>query len=147
MKRSANRMVVDARPGAGGVLGTEIAAHSPADGYTLFMGNNSTHGSNPALYTKLPYDAIKDFVPIIFVAATPYVLSVHPSLPVTTLKQFIAFAKSKPGQINYASAGNGSTHHFCGELLKSTGRHRYRARSVQGLDAGARRADGRRSDR
>ncbi len=112
-------MVIDARPGAGGVLGTEIAARSPADGYTLFMGNNSTHGSNPALYSKLPYDAIKDFTPIIFVAATPYVLNVHPSLPVTTLKELIAFAKARPGQINYASAGNGSTHHFCGELLKS----------------------------
>ena len=112
-------IVVDARPGAGGVLGTDIAAHSPADGYTLFMGNNSTHGSNPALYAKLPYDAIKDFVPIIYVAATPYVLSVHPSMPVKTLKELIVFAKSKPGEINYASAGNGSTHHFCGELLKS----------------------------
>ncbi len=112
-------MVVDARPGAGGVLGTEIAAHSPADGYTLFMGNNSTHGSNPALYAKLPYDAVKDFSPVIFVAATPYVLNVHPSLPVTTLKELIAFAKARPGQLNYASAGNGSTHHFCGELLKS----------------------------
>jgi tripartite-type tricarboxylate transporter receptor subunit TctC len=112
-------LIVDARPGAGGVLGTEIAAHSPADGYTLFMGNNSTHGSNPALYSKLPYDAVKDFVPIIFVAATPYVLNVHPSLPVTTLKELIAFAKTRRGQINYASAGNGSTHHFCGELLKS----------------------------
>jgi tripartite-type tricarboxylate transporter receptor subunit TctC len=112
-------MIVDARPGAGGVLGTEIAAHSAPDGYTLFMGNNSTHGSNPALYSKLPYDAIKDFTPIIFVAATPYVLNVHPSLPVTTLKELIAFAKARPGQLNYASAGNGSTHHFCGELLKS----------------------------
>ena len=112
-------MVVDARPGAGGVLGTEIAAHSPPDGYTLFMGNNSTHGSNPALYAKLPYDAVKDFSPVIFVAATPYVLNVHPSLPVTTLKELIAFAKARPGQLNYASAGNGSTHHFCGELLKS----------------------------
>ncbi|MDB5810832.1 MAG: LacI family transcriptional regulator [Betaproteobacteria bacterium] len=112
-------IVVDARPGAGGVLGTEIAAKSAADGYTLFMGNNSTHGSNPALYAKLPYDAIKDFTPIIFIAATPYVLSVHPSVPVKTLKEFIAFAKTHPGQINYASAGNGSTHHFCGELLKS----------------------------
>ena len=112
-------IVVDARPGAGGVLGTDIAAHSPADGYTLFMGNNSTHGSNPALYSKLPYDAIRDFVPIIYVAATPYVLSVHPSMPVKTLKELIAFAKTRPGEINYASAGNGSTHHFSGELLKS----------------------------
>jgi tripartite-type tricarboxylate transporter receptor subunit TctC len=112
-------IVVDARPGAGGVLGTDIAAHSPADGYTLFMGNNSTHGSNPALYSKLPYDAIKDFVPIIYVAATPYVLSVHPSMPVKNLKELITFAKARPGQINYASAGNGSTHHFSGELLKA----------------------------
>ena len=112
-------IVVDARPGAGGVLGTNIAAHSPADGYTLFMGNNSTHGSNPALYSKLPYDAIKDFTPIIYVAATPYVLSVHPSMPVKSLKELIAFAKARPGQINYASAGNGSTHHFSGELLKA----------------------------
>jgi tripartite-type tricarboxylate transporter receptor subunit TctC len=112
-------IVVDARPGAGGVLGTEIAAKSAADGYTLFMGNNSTHGSNPALYAKLPYDAIKDFTPIIFVAATPYVMNVHPSMPVKTVKEFIAFAKTHAGQINYASAGNGSTHQFCGELLKS----------------------------
>jgi tripartite-type tricarboxylate transporter receptor subunit TctC len=112
-------IVVDARPGAGGVLGTDIAAHSPADGYTLFMGNNSTHGSNPALYSKLPYDAIRDFVPIIYVAATPYVLSVHPSMPVKTLKELITFAKARPGEINYASAGNGSTHHFSGELLKA----------------------------
>src|SRR6478609_7481485 len=113
------QLVIDARPGAGGTLGTELAARAPADGYTLFMANNSTHGSNPALYAKLSYDAVKDFAPIIFVAATPYVLSVHPSLPVTTVKQLIALAKSKPGQLNYASAGNGSTHHLSGELLKT----------------------------
>jgi len=112
-------IVVDARPGAGGTLGTEIAAKAPPDGYNLFMANNSTHGSNPALYQKLPYDAIRDFAPIIFVAATPYVLSVHPSLPVTTVKQLIALAKSRPGQINYGSAGNGSTHHLSGELMKT----------------------------
>lgn len=112
-------LVIDARPGAGGTLGTEMAAHSAPDGYTLFMANNSTHGSNPALYRKLPYDAVRDFAPIVFVAATPYVLSVHPSLPVTTVKQLIALAKVKPGQLNYASAGNGSTHHLSGELLKT----------------------------
>jgi tripartite-type tricarboxylate transporter receptor subunit TctC len=100
-------------------LGTDVAAKAPADGYNLMMANNSTHGSNPALYAKLPYDAVKDFAPIVFAAATPYVLSIHPSLPVTTVKQLIALAKSKPGELNYASAGNGSTHHFCGELLKS----------------------------
>jgi len=112
-------LVVDARPGAGGTLGTDIAAKAPPDGYNLFMANNSTHGSNPALYAKLPYDAVRDFAPIIFAAATPYVLSVHPSMPVTTAKQLIALAKARPGQINYASAGNGSTHHLSGELMKS----------------------------
>lgn len=111
--------IIDARPGAGGTLGTDIAAKSPPDGYTLMMANNSTHGSNPALYAKLPYDAVKDFAPIIFAAATPYVLSVHPSLPVTTVKQLVALAKSRPGQLNYASAGNGSTHQLAGELLKT----------------------------
>ncbi len=112
-------MVIVARPGAGGTLGTDLAARAAPDGYTLFMANNSTHGSNPALYSKLPYDAVRDFATIIFVAATPYVLSVHPSLPVTTVKQLIALAKAKPGQINYASAGNGSTHHLSGELFKT----------------------------
>jgi tripartite-type tricarboxylate transporter receptor subunit TctC len=112
-------LVIDARPGAGGTLGTEVAAKSPPDGYTLFMANNSTHGSNPATYAKLPYDAVNDFAPITFAASVPYALVVHPSLPVTTVKELIALAKSKPGQLNYASAGNGSTHQFCGELLKS----------------------------
>jgi tripartite-type tricarboxylate transporter receptor subunit TctC len=112
-------IVIDARPGAGGVLGTEVAARSAPDGYTLFMGNNSTHGSNPAVYAKLPYDAVKDFAPASFVASVPYVLVVDPKLPVKTVSEFIALAKSNPGKLNYASAGNGSTHHFCGELLKS----------------------------
>jgi tripartite-type tricarboxylate transporter receptor subunit TctC len=113
------QLVIDARPGAGGTLGTELAARAPADGYTLFMANNSTHGSNPALYAKLSYDAVKDFAPIILVVATPYVLSVHPSLPAKSVKELIALAKARPGQINYASAGNGSTHHLSGELLKT----------------------------
>jgi tripartite-type tricarboxylate transporter receptor subunit TctC len=112
-------IVIDARPGAGGVLGTEVAARAAPDGYTLFMANNSTHGSNPAVYAKLPYDAVKDFAPISFVASVPYVMVVDPNLPVKTVQEFIALAKSKPGKMNYASAGNGSTHHFCGELLKS----------------------------
>ena len=112
-------IVIEARPGAGGAVGTEAAARSAPDGYTLFMANNSTHGSNPALYPKLPYDAINDFAPITLVATVPYVLVVDPSLPVSSVDQLIALAKSKPGRMNYASAGNGSTHHFCGELLKS----------------------------
>jgi tripartite-type tricarboxylate transporter receptor subunit TctC len=113
-------IVVEARPGAGGALGTEAAARSAPDGYTLFMGNNSTHGSNPALYPKLPYDAVNDFAPISFVASVPYVLVVEPALPATSVQELIALAKSRPGKMNYASAGNGSTHQFCGELLKSS---------------------------
>jgi tripartite-type tricarboxylate transporter receptor subunit TctC len=112
-------VVIEARPGAGGMLGTEAAARSAADGYTLFMANNSTHGSNPALYAKLPYDAVNDFAPITLVASVPYVLVVDPSLPVNNVDQLIKLAKSAPGKMNFASAGNGSTHQFCGELLKS----------------------------
>jgi tripartite-type tricarboxylate transporter receptor subunit TctC len=112
-------VVIEARPGAGGAVGTEAAARSAPDGYTLFMANNSTHGSNPALYAKLPYDAVNDFAPITLVAAVPYVLVVDPALPVQSVQDLIALAKSKPGKMNYASAGNGSTHQFCGELLKS----------------------------
>ena len=112
-------VISDPRPGAGGAIGAELAARAAPDGYTLLMGTNSTHSANPALYAKLPYDPIKDFAPITLTIGTPYVLAVHPSLPVTNLKQLIAFAKAKPAQLNYASAGNGSTHHLCGELLKS----------------------------
>jgi tripartite-type tricarboxylate transporter receptor subunit TctC len=115
-------VINDPRPGAGGAIGAEVAARAAPDGYTLLMATNSTHGSNPALYAKLPYDPISDFAPITLTVGMPYVLSVHPSLPVTTLKQLIAFAKSRPAQLNFASAGNGSTHHLCGELFKSMAR-------------------------
>ena len=111
------QFIIEARPGAGGAVGTEAAARAPADGYTLFMANNSTHGSNPAVYKKLPYDAIKDFSPIILIASTPYVLTAHPSLPVKNVKELVALAKKRPGDLNYGSAGNGSTHHLSGELL------------------------------
>ena len=113
------QFVIEARPGAGGTIGTEAAARAPNDGYTLFMANNSTHGANPAVYRKLPYDAVKDFAPITLVATTPYVLVVHPSLPVKNVKELIALAKARPGELNYGSAGNGSTHHLSGELLKT----------------------------
>ena len=112
-------VVIEAKPGAGGALGTEAAARSAPDGYTLFMANNSTHGSNPALYSKLPYDAVNDFSPISMVASVPYVLVVNPSMPVNTVGDLIKMAKAQPGKINYASAGNGSTHQFCAELLKN----------------------------
>lgn len=118
-ERLGTSFVIEARPGAGGTVGTEVASRAPADGYTLFMANNSTHGANPAVYRKLPYDAVKDFSPIILIASTPYVLSVHPSLPVKSVKELIAMAKKLPGELNYGSAGNGSTHHLSGELLKT----------------------------
>ena len=121
MSKTLGQPVVnDPRPGAGGALGAEIGAKAPPDGYTLLMGTNSTHGSNPAIYSKLPYDPVKDFAPIVLTVGQPYVLAVHPSLPVSNLKQLIALAKSKPGQLNYGSPGNGSTHQMCAELLKTT---------------------------
>ena len=123
MSESLGQPVVnDPRPGAGGTVGAEIAARAAPDGYTLLFGTNSTHGANPALYAKLPYDPVRDFSPIALTVGMPYVLSVHPSLPATNLKQLIALAKSKPGQLYYASAGNGSTHHLSGELLGSMAR-------------------------
>src|SRR5678816_236770 len=94
-------IVIEARPGAGGALGTEAAARSAPDGYTLFMANNSTHGSNPALYPKLPYDAVNDFAPISMVASVPYVLVVEPALQVNSVQDLVALAKSRPGKINY----------------------------------------------
>ncbi|MEQ1775507.1 MAG: tripartite tricarboxylate transporter substrate binding protein [Burkholderiales bacterium] len=115
-------VVTDPRPGAGGTVGTEAAARAAPDGYTLLLGTNSSHGANPAIYAKLPYDPIRDFAPVALMVGMPYVLSVHPSLPATNLKELIAFAKSRPGQLNYASAGNGSTHQLCGELFKSMAR-------------------------
>jgi tripartite-type tricarboxylate transporter receptor subunit TctC len=115
-------VVNDPRPGAGGAVGAEIAARAAPDGYTLLFGTNSTHGANPVLYAKLPYDAVKDFAPIALTVGMPYVLSVHPSLPAANLKQLIALARARPGQLHYASAGNGSTHHLSGELLKSRAR-------------------------
>ncbi len=111
-------LIIDARPGAGGTLGTEAAARSAPDGYTLMIGNNSSHGSNPALYQKLSFDAVKDFAPIIYFANTGYVLVVNPSLPVNTVKELIALAKARPGQLNYGSPGNGSNHQLSSELLK-----------------------------
>lgn len=120
MSESLGQPVVnDPRPGAGGAVGAEVAARAAPDGYTLLLATNSSHGANPALYAKLPYDPIRDFAPIALMVGMPYVLSVHPSLPVNNVKQLIAFAKSRPGQLNYASAGNGSTHQLCGELFKS----------------------------
>ena len=112
------QVVVENRGGAATMIGGEVVARAAPDGHTLLMGI-STLAINAAMFRKVPYDALKDFAPISFVASVPYVLVVDPSLPVNSVDQLIKLAKSAPGKMNFASAGNGSTHQFCGELLKS----------------------------
>ena len=112
-------VVVDNRAGAGGNVGAEVAAKSPADGYTLLMGAISTHSINASLYRKLPFDPVKDFVPITQASIIPLVINVHPSLPVLTVKDLIALAKKNPGQLSYGSSGNGGGTHLAGELFKT----------------------------
>jgi tripartite-type tricarboxylate transporter receptor subunit TctC len=109
--------VVDNRSGAGGTIGSEAAAKAAPDGYTLGIATSSTHGVAPSLYTKLGYDPVKDFAPVTLVATTPFVLAVHPALPVRSIKELIALAKAQPGKLNYASAGNGSSNHLTVEMF------------------------------
>jgi len=111
-------VVVENRPGAGGNVGADAVAKSPADGYTVVMGALSTHAVNPSLYPKMPYDAVKDFAPISNVAITPNVLTVNAGLPVNSLKELIAYAKAHPGKVNFGSGSNGSAGHLAGELFK-----------------------------
>ena len=105
-------IVVDNRGGAGGKIGAEAAAHAAPDGYTLLAGSVSTHSFAPAVSAKLSYDPIKDFEPISLIALVQNLLVVNPKLPVTTVKELVALAKSQPGKLNYASGGPGSTSHF-----------------------------------
>lgn len=112
------QVIVDNRGGAGGTIGTEIAARATPDGYTLTMGTTSTHVIAPAAYAKVNYDPVKDFEPITLVASTPYLLVLHPGVKATNVKEFVALAKSQPGKLNYASAGNGVANHLAGELFK-----------------------------
>ena len=112
-------VVIDNRPGAGGNIGSDIVAKSAPDGYTLLMATVGTHAINASLYSKMPYDHIKDFTPVVLVAGVPNVLEVTPSLPVKTVADLIKLAKEKPGQINFASSGNGTSIHLSGELFKS----------------------------
>ena len=111
-------VVVDNRTGAGGVIGTDIAAKSPPDGYTLLLMASATYTINANIYTKLPYDARKDLFPVSILAAAPYVLAVHPALPVKTFKEFAALAKARPGQLNYGSGGTGTGPQMAFELMK-----------------------------
>jgi tripartite-type tricarboxylate transporter receptor subunit TctC len=115
-ERLGKQVVVDNRGGAGGVIGTEITANAPKDGYTLQV-ISLAHAVNPWLY-KLPYDPIKSFTPISILASGPNVLAINPSLPVNSVKELVALAKQKPGELQYASAGVGSFQHLGGELFK-----------------------------
>ena len=105
-------VVVDNRAGASGIIGSEAVAKAPADGYTLLLGTTGTHSTNPVVYAKLPYDPIRDYAPVSLVAEAPFMLLVHPSLPVRSVKELIAFAKTRPGELNYGSAGIGSSSHL-----------------------------------
>jgi tripartite-type tricarboxylate transporter receptor subunit TctC len=112
-------VVVDNRPGAGGNIGTQLAAKAPKDGYTLLMTISSSQAINPALYKNPGFDPVKDFRPITLIGAVPNVLLVHPSFPARNLGELIALAKAKPNGYQYASAGNGTLNHLLGELLNS----------------------------
>ena len=113
------QVVIDNRGGAGGLIGAEIAARAAPDGYTLIFAGTATLAINPGLHKKLPYDPLKDFAAVSLVGTAPSMLVVHPSLPVKTVKDLIALARAKPGQLNFASAGVGTPPHLAGELFKS----------------------------
>lgn len=115
-KALGQQFVVDNRPGAGSTLGSEIALKSAPDGYTLLLISGS-YTTSPSLYKNLKYDTLNDMVPVVQTENGPYVISVHPSLPVKDVKQLVALAKSKPGQLNYASTGNGGITHLASELF------------------------------
>lgn len=110
------RIIIENRGGAGGTVGASYAAKQPGDGYTFFIGA-AHHAIAPALYPKLDYDILKDFVPVGVISEPPQVIVVHPKVPANTLQELIALAKAQPGKLNFASAGNGTTHHLAGELF------------------------------
>ncbi len=112
-------VIVDNRAGASGIIGTELASKAMPDGDTLLLGTTGTHATNPVVFRKLPYDPIKDFAPITNFVDTPFMLVVHSSVPAKSVKELIALAKARPGQLTYASFGNGSSAHLAGELFKS----------------------------
>lgn len=118
-ERLGQPIVVENRPGAGGTIGVGLLVQAPADGYTLGMGVTATLAIAPALYRRLPYDPLKDLEPVTLIATLPLILVVHPSLPVRSVRDLLALARSRPGQVDYSSGGNGTPPHLAGELFKT----------------------------
>ena len=117
-ERLGQQVIVDNRGGAGGTIGTDVAAKAAPDGYTLTIGTTSTHAIAAGAYTKLTYNPSRDFAPVSLVAITPYLLVVNPQVKANNLREFVAVAKAMPGKLNYASAGNGTATHLAMEMLK-----------------------------
>ncbi len=113
--------VIENRPGAGGSIAAVAMLGAAADGYTLMLGNGSSHGVTPGLYPRLPYDTLRDFTAVTLIATSPNLLLVHPSLPVRSMAEFLSYVRANPGKLNIASAGNGSLSHLSVELLRSQG--------------------------
>ena len=119
------QVVVDNRGGAGGIVGTEVAARAAPDGYTLVVGSAGTHGVNQSLYRKLPYNVLRDFQPVTRLTNGPSILAVHPSFPARSVKDLIGLARGKPGQIMYASAGSGTSTHLAAALFEHLARVKF----------------------
>lgn len=118
-ERLKQSIVIENRPGAGGIIAADAVAKAAPDGYTLMLGNASSHAVTPWLYKKLSFDAAKDFIPVAMIASAPNVLVVNPNLPVTNIQEFISYARANPGKLNMASGGNGSLSHLSAELFNA----------------------------
>jgi tripartite-type tricarboxylate transporter receptor subunit TctC len=118
-QRLGQQFVVENRPGAGGNIGTQYAAHAQPDGYTVLMTISSTQAINPSLYKRVPFDPVKDFEPVALVASVPNVLVTNPAFPIKSMPELIASAKAKPNEYRFASAGNGTLNHLLGEMLNA----------------------------